>query len=101
MPQDDSFFVYGNFGEAVLWLVIAGIIAVRSRRADVVVRRLGVIAAAAFVAFGVADVVEAGTGAWWRPWWLLVWKAACVMVFVGLFAGYVRHRRLGRKRSGL
>ncbi len=98
VPQNDTVFVYGNYGEAALWAVIAVVIAVRSRRADAVVRRIGVVAAVAFCAFGVSDVVEASTGAWWRPWSLLVWKAVCVVVFVGLFAGYVRHtRREARK----
>ncbi|MBE7458640.1 MAG: hypothetical protein KJ057_17160 [Phycisphaerae bacterium] len=37
-----------------------------------------------FLAFGASDVVEADTGAWWRPWWLLAWKAACLAVLLTL-----------------
>lgn len=40
-------------------------------------RRAGLVAGAALVLFGLSDVVEAGTGAWWRPWWLLAWKLTC------------------------
>lgn len=32
------------------------------------------------IIFGISDFVEMGTGAWWRPWWLLAWKGACVAV---------------------
>jgi hypothetical protein len=31
-----------------------------------------------FVLFGSSDVVEAQTGAWWRPLWLLAWKGVCL-----------------------
>jgi hypothetical protein len=40
--------------------------------------------------FGGSDLVEARTGAWWRPWWLFVWKAACVLV---LLLGFIRYYR--------
>jgi hypothetical protein len=36
---------------------------------------------AEFLAFGVSDVVKAQPGAWCRPVWLLIGKAACVGVF--------------------
>jgi hypothetical protein len=95
VPEIDPFFAYANYGEAALWVVIAVVIAARSWRADAVMRRLGVIAAVVFLAFGVSDVVEASTGAWWRPWWLLAWKAVCIIAFVALLATHVRHKRRG------
>lgn len=33
------------------------------------------------MAFGVSDIIELQTGAWWRPWWLLLLKAACLLSF--------------------
>jgi hypothetical protein len=36
-----------------------------------------------FVVFGVSDVIEAQTGAWWHPWWLFAMKALCVLGFLG------------------
>ena len=42
---------------------------------------LGRIAAVAFFGFGISDLIEAQTGAWWEPIWLFFFKAACVLVF--------------------
>ncbi|HTD65354.1 MAG TPA: hypothetical protein VK846_02340, partial [Candidatus Limnocylindria bacterium] len=40
--------------------------------------------------FGGSDLVEARTGAWWKPWWLFVWKALCVIGLAGAFRRYYR-----------
>jgi hypothetical protein len=85
-------FAVSNYIEAGLWSAIAVgflIQAIRLRRRD---RRLCVIGFVAFLAFGGSDWVEAHTGAWWHPWWLLVWKGACIAVFLGLLVAYVRAR---------
>ncbi|MFO0838632.1 MAG: hypothetical protein U1D55_08875 [Phycisphaerae bacterium] len=58
-------------------------------------RRLGSrasIVASTLVVFGVSDLVEAHTGAWWRPWWLLTWKAACLAVLALTIWPAVRQR---------
>lgn len=59
--------------------------------------RLGVVAGVAFLLFGGSDLVEMSTGAWYRPWWLLAWKAACV---VALATTYLRYRALLRAAAG-
>lgn len=51
------------------------------------------VAAATFALFGFSDFVEMQTGAWWTPWWLLAWKAVCVLVMAALFWRYVRRKR--------
>ena len=82
-----NFFATSNYFEAVLWMVIAAIVAVRARR-----WRLRWMAVAALGAFGVSDIVEASTGAWWRPWWLLLWKGVCVAVLLGVMIAAWRER---------
>jgi len=82
-----------NLGEAVLWFVCAVAVAMASRRRAAGVRRNAWLAVAALFAFGVSDLIEIQTGAWWRPWWLFVLKAACVLALTGCF---IRHRRLAR-----
>lgn len=80
----DPLFVHANQAEAVFWIAIGMGFAVRGetlarqpeRRGN---RRLCWLAAAVLMAFGASDLVETQTGAWWRPWWLLLWKAACVI----------------------
>jgi hypothetical protein len=72
-----------------LWFVIALILAFRGHSQQPWRCLLPV----AFVVFGVSDLIEAQTGAWWEPWWLFVMKAACVLVFV---LAWRAHRRQGK-----
>jgi hypothetical protein len=88
----DPTFALANRIEAALWFLIALILLIT--HLFVVARYDALIAAGAFALFGVSDLIEAHTGAWWHPWWLLVWKACCLVVFACLL---VRHNR--RKRS--
>jgi hypothetical protein len=76
----DPVFVYGNYAEAAVWAAMGVIALLRLRT------RAGVGLALLLIAFGVSDLVETTTGAWYRPWWLLAWKAACVigMLMIGL-----------------
>ena len=78
-------FVWLNVLEAVLWLAVAGVALLRFRWFGLAVL---------LAAFGVSDLVETQTGAWWRPWWLFVWNAGCVTGIVGLL---VRARLLARQ----
>jgi hypothetical protein len=89
------FFKQSNCVEASFWIAIAAAVLLWARRR----RALGPVTyvlAATLVLFGVSDLVEAQTGAWWRPWWLLVWKGMCLAVFVGLL---VRARRARVQRG--
>ena len=88
----DPTFVLSNRIEAALWVAIAGVmfaLAIRrsAGRADCLV------GAVAFALFGISDLVETTTGGWWRPWWLLAWKAACVLTFIVLLARHAKRKR--------
>ncbi len=80
-----------NLIEAILWMVISFCFLVSLVRPGS--RRAKSIAAGNFLAFGASDLIEMQTGAWWRPWWLLVWKGACVAVMLTQFVCYVRRTR--------
>ena len=61
-----GFFEVANYVEAAVWAGMAvwcAVWGVRLRNG-----RMGVLAAA-LVMFGLSDVVEVRTGAWYRPWW--------------------------------
>ena len=86
-----DFFVTANYVEAGLWTVIAlGFLF------HALFKHGGptsLVAGAAFLLFGISDVIETRTGAWWRPWWLLVMKGGCIVAFVVLLARYATARR--------
>jgi CHASE2 domain-containing sensor protein len=80
----------GNLVEAVLWFLFAGAFSFLAWRTRSRKRRLFAVLAPAFVLFGCSDLIEARTGAWWRPIWLLLLKAGCVGVFVYGIWEYLR-----------
>lgn len=91
MPDDP--LGWFNAAEALVWfaygaLLLAAWIAGQAAGHE----RTAVVAGLAFLAFGGSDLVEIRTGTWWSPWWLLVWKAACVVVLVGCFLRYRAER---------
>ncbi len=82
-----------NHAEAGLWFVIALVLAVKLRMG----RPWRWLLPVAFGCFGVSDLIEVQTGAWWEPWWLFVLKAACVLVFLLAWLAYRRQeKRHGR-----
>jgi len=88
----EAFFENINRAEGALWVLIAAGFAVRAAFAKGVLRRRCILAIPIFFCFGLSDFVEVHTGAWWRPWWLLAWKAACIAGMLWLFYDYMRRR---------
>jgi len=87
----------GNLIEGVFWIVVGACFAIAMVRGSG--GRTKLIAAVNFVLFGCSDFVEHQTGAWYRPWWLLLWKAACVAVMVSQLVVYIRSMKGGRKSA--
>ncbi|HEX8463663.1 MAG TPA: hypothetical protein VF627_03510 [Abditibacterium sp.] len=86
MPTTYTF----NLLEGGLWLAMAAIFAFKSLTNSAPLRRIFGVLALAFLAFGFSDFIEARTGAWWRPLWLLGLKGGCIAVFVFGFGRYFR-----------
>jgi hypothetical protein len=95
--MDDLAFWF-NIVEAALWFALGVVVIVSSTRTT---RRRGLHVAAgiALIAFGLSDLVETQTGAWWRPWWLLTWKTSCVLVLAMFVFDWLRDAR-GRRTGG-
>lgn len=90
----------GNLAEAILWFAFAATFVGLAWRGRGRRRRLFSLLAAAFVVFGISDLIEAQTGAWWRPVWLLVLKAGCIAVFGYGVWEYRRVRRTEGNQIG-
>jgi hypothetical protein len=89
----------GNFIEAGVWLIAAVTVIWQAGRDRIELRRTLWVLGVTLAVFGLSDVIEARTGAWWRPWWLFIWKAACVVPIAGAFVNYFRIRRAMRGKE--
>ena len=80
----------GNLVEAAFWMLVAVLILVKAIRAVVPLRRIFFILTVAFFVFSISDIIESQTGAWWKPFWLLLMKTGCIAVFLFGFREYYR-----------
>lgn len=88
-----------NLAECGLWQLVALALALKSVRSPVATRRVLRFLALTFCLFGASDYIEAQTGAWWTPWWLLVLKGSCVIALVGGFWLYYSLQRSEKQES--
>ena len=81
----------GNLIEAGFWIIFGLGLAIAGLRRCRAIAHLGLLSGTILCLFGVSDLVEASTGAWWRPWWLLVWKGTCLS---GMVLCALKYRRI-------
>ncbi len=89
----DGFFQTANYVEAAVWMLVGALFGAFAIIRHGLIRRRCALACAVFLLFGLSDVVEVRTGAWWRPWWLFCWKALCVLAMIGLLLEHLHRRR--------
>lgn len=89
----EEIYSRGNYIEAGIWGGFSVGFAGAAIRVTGKARSLRLIAALTFLLFGLSDIVEVQTRAWWRPWWLLFWKVLCGIIMVVLLGIYWRDRR--------
>lgn len=70
--------------------MVAATLAVGACRVSRRERFLWGLQAFVFAVYGLSDLIESSTGAWWQPWWLLLMKGACIVTFVLAMVGYWR-----------
>ncbi len=95
LATESTLHADGNAIEAAFWILIGVAFAVFAMMKGSAASRGRMFSiAGVFVLFGLSDVVEIQTGAWWNPWWLFVWKAACVLFFAWQYRLYRRNRAI-------
>ena len=84
-----------NYLEAGLWFLIATVLCLAAAKRGTSNPYFGVLVTTAvtFLVFGISDVIEAHTGAWWRPVGLLALKAICILMLLVLYRRYVLIKR--------
>jgi hypothetical protein len=77
-------FVIFNLCEGLLWsgIGIGFAVALSRKRQN---PDLMLATALLFLAFGISDFVEITTGGWYKPWWLMLWKASCLVGFAVMY----------------
>ena len=91
-------FVFAfNAFETVLWTVIGLVLLGRSSQADSRIRT--VVAGITFLLFAISEVIEMQTGAWWRPIWLLLLKAVCIVTLVCIAVIHFRAVKASKERN--
>ena len=81
-----------NVCEALVWLAVATVIAIRVPRMARQSRRVSIIAVIGLVAFSASDWVEMFTGTWYSPPALLALNVVCVVVLLPCLVYFYRHR---------
>jgi hypothetical protein len=79
-----------NLGEAGLWFAFSAVMLIKAWRLQNKLREIFASLCAAFFFFGISDLIEAHTGAWWTPLWLLLWKTVCL---AWLLFDFFRYRK--------
>ena len=80
----------GNIIEGFFWLGVSLFFLVPALRPKEKNRLFCLFGAMVFILFGCSDFYEAQTGAWWKPWWLILWNAGCVLGIVTIVLWYIK-----------
>ena len=81
---------WGNIVEGAFWITVAGIIYIRMQNKNKRLVRIGRLAITAFFMFGISDFIEVNTGAWYKPFSLLLLKAACIATLLYCLKNYIQ-----------
>lgn len=68
-----------NVAEAAWWFLMAVVVRIYWQSCKGLTPRLRDVLVVFLVGFGISDLIEMQTGAWWRPVWLLLLKAVCLI----------------------
>ena len=81
---------YGNIIEGIFWIGVSLIFFLSACKRRERHRLFCIYGGMVFVVFACSDFYEAQTGAWWEPWWLILWNAGCCLGIGGIIVWYVK-----------
>jgi hypothetical protein len=84
-----------NFIESLVWFAVAltFLFNVKGKKISAN-QRLSWLLGGLFVVFGISDLIEIKTGGWWKPWWLFLLKAVCLIgIIISMFFIFKERRK--------
>ena len=80
----------GNIIEAFFWIAVSLLFFIPAILPREKHRLFCLVGGLLFFIFSLSDFYEAHTGAWWKPWWLILWNAGCFIGIIFIILWYVR-----------
>ena len=88
----ETFHFWFNVVEAGVWLAISMRFLLYGLKRKTTLKKAFVVFSITLFFFGLSDVIETQTGAWYRPWTLLLLNAVCVLLISGCMIVLFRNR---------
>jgi len=79
-----------NFVEGINWLILGIFFLTLSKIIPQKYKKLALFTSLILILFGITDFIEIRTGAYWIPWWLLVWNIFCVSGIILSTVWYIK-----------
>lgn len=79
-----------NFIEGIYWLALGIFVLTLSKIIFQKYKKLALFTSLVLILFSITDFIEIETGAYWTPWWLLVWNIICILGLTLSLAWYIK-----------
>ncbi|MEA1925635.1 MAG: hypothetical protein U9M90_00110 [Patescibacteria group bacterium] len=79
-----------NFIEGIYWLFLGIFVLTLLKIIPRKYKKLALFTSLILVLFGITDFIEINTGAYWMPWWLLIWNIFCISGLILSLVWYIK-----------
>jgi len=84
-----------NIFEGFLWIGFSLVFFIPAFKRSEKHRLFCLLGGLGFISSSLSDFYEAHSGAWWEPWWLVLWKASFAPLIIFMYLWY---RKINPKR---
>jgi glycerol-3-phosphate acyltransferase PlsY len=88
----ERFHFWFNVIEAGIWIVLAGWFLFLALKRQSSLKKTFLVFSVTLFFFGISDLIETQTGAWYKPFSLFMMKAVCVLFIAGCLVVLFRNR---------